>query len=340
MKILVVGDWGSDIHEKPLADAFEKLGHSVSRFAWGHRFNTSIAMRLQNKFLLGPVLRRINRDLKEKVHQERPNLVFVYRGSHVFRRTIEAAKSGSAGSIWFGYNNDDPFSPRNPFYLWRHFRKAIPTYDLVFAYRTHNVEEYRAAGAKRVELLRSWFIPERNRKVELSSEDNSKYGCDVAFIGHYERDGRSDAIEQVIQAGFDFKLYGPEWHRAPQLKALPPPRGEEYNKAVNGAKICLCFLSALNRDTYTRRCFEIPAAGSLLLTQYSDDIASLFKPGLECETFRTGEELVQKLKSLLGDPQRVKAIAEAGMRRVHEDRHDVVSRAREILEQVTMLEKR
>ncbi len=340
MKILVVGDWHSDIHEKPLAEAFEQLGHSVSKFTWGNRFTRSIPSRVQDKFLFGPTLRRLNADLKDQVQRERPHFVFVYRGSHVYRRTIDDAKALSPESFWLGYNNDDPFSPQNPFYFWRHFKNSIPAYDLLFAYRARNLEEYSAAGAKRVCLLRSWFIPDRNRKVTLSAEDKLRYGCDVAFIGHYEPDGRSHAIEKVIQAGFDFKLYGPEWNRTPSLKALPPPRGENYNKAVNGAKICLCFLSALNRDTYTRRCFEIPAAGSLLLTQYSDDIASLFTPGVECETFRTSDELVQKLKSLLADPQRLEAIAEAGTRRLHQDRHDVVSRAREILDQVAKLEKR
>ena len=46
------------------------------------------------------------------------------------------------------------------------------------------------------------------------------------------------------------------------------------------------FFSRLNRDTYTRRCFEIPAAGTLMLCDYSDHAATLFAPGREADFFR------------------------------------------------------
>jgi spore maturation protein CgeB len=102
----------------------------------------------------------------------------------------------------------------------------------------------------------------------------------------------------------------------------------EYVKALCATKIALCFLSKLNRDTYTRRCFEIPATGAALFSEYSPDLASLFVEGKEVEFFRCGEELVEKTEFYLGNPERLEALRLAGMRRVTSDGHDVLSRMR------------
>src|SRR5947208_3167798 len=107
--------------------------------------------------------------------------------------------------------------------------------------------------------------------------------------------------------------------------------GDAYNKALCGAKIALCFLSKLNRDTYTRRCFEIPATKTLMLSEYSNDLATLFAEGSEIEFFRSISELVDKATYYVTHPEERLAMAEAGFRRVVEDGHDVRSRMRQVL---------
>lgn len=341
MKILIAGDWHSDIHEKPLYDSLKTLGHDVHRFAWSSYYKSTFLDRLQNKFLFGTKLKKINDDLYRKTIEIKPEIVIVYRGTHILKETIEKSKLSEPHTKWIGYNNDDPFSDRNPFYLWKHFLKALPEYDLMFAYRLNNIDEFKKHGSRKVKLLRSWFIPEVNKKVELTPEELKKYGCDVAFIGHFEDDGRDRLIEKIVSKGFNFKLYGPEWEKVVQkssvLRPFSPvlvPRGAEYNKAINGAKICLCFLSKLNRDQYTRRCFEIPAAGTMLFSEYSDDLATLFTEGKEAEFFRNEEELLSKLKYYSGNPDKIESIARAGLKRVQTDGHDVLSRARYLIQSV------
>ena len=34
MNIVLAGDWHSDVHEQPMADALTRLGHAVTPFAW------------------------------------------------------------------------------------------------------------------------------------------------------------------------------------------------------------------------------------------------------------------------------------------------------------------
>jgi spore maturation protein CgeB len=124
------------------------------------------------------------------------------------------------------------------------------------------------------------------------------------------------------------------------LHHLAPVRqvwGENYNKALCGAKVALCFLSKLNQDTYTRRCFEIPATKTMLLSEHSDDLATLYREGVEAEFFRSGDELIAKLHRYVADEALRRSVAEAGYRRVVADGHDVISRMRQVINWVNEL---
>ncbi|MDD3883607.1 MAG: glycosyltransferase [Gallionella sp.] len=351
MKILIAGNWHSSLHEEPVYHAFKELGHEPVRFKWCTYFQPKgwakrilyPLARAQLKYNAGPLVGRSNRDLVEAVLKERPDMVFVYRGILIYPETLRRIKRALPHTILVGYNNDDPFSPRYPKWKWRHFIASIPEYDLTLVYRLHNVEDFRAAGAKRVELLRSWYIPETNRPVTLTNEERKKYECDVVFIGHYEEDGREKYLEEVVRRGWNLKIFGHNegWQKvllgSDLLRRYYPIKtlwGDDYNRALCGAKVALCFFSKLNRDTYTRRCFEIPAAGTMLLSEYSDDLASLFVEGQEADYFRTPEELIKKLEIYLGDEQALKRVVDGGHQKVIAAGHDVKSRMVQVLDWV------
>jgi spore maturation protein CgeB len=347
MKVLVAGDWHSELHEEVVLRAFAALGQEVFRFSWHQYFAPkggfgSGALRwsgkIQNKLLAGPLFARLNADFLELARQIRPDAIFVYRGTHISARSLQRIRAELPSTVLVGYNNDDPFAKGHSRLLWRHFLAALPEYDLMLAYRLHNVEDFRRAGARRVELLRSWYVPERNKPVHLSAEERERYQCDLVFAGHYEPDGRLALMERICREGFRFRLFGPEWGRVVgrspflgRLGPVAPLGGAEYNKALCGGKIALCLLSKLNRDTYTRRCFEIPAAGTLLLAEYSDDLARLFREGVEAVFFRSEEDLVRQLRYYLAHDEERRAIALAGQRRVQADGHDVVTRMKQVL---------
>lgn len=349
MKILVVGDGHSTIHEVAVVDAFKKLGHQVEAFYWQTYFNSQnplvrLWQRVQNKFIIGPTLNKLNADLINAAEQFSPKLMFIYRGTHITPKTITEIKQRLPDCVVYGYNNDDPFADGHPPWLWRHFLKSVPKHDLVFAYRHRNLDDFRKIGARRVELLRSWYVPELNHFVSLSEIDKVKYDCDVVFIGHYENDGRLEYLEEIVKAGYKLRLFGPgyEWNsllaKSVVLKHLAPVYlvwNEDYNKALCGAKIALCFYSKLNRDTYTRRCFEIPAAGTLLLSEYSDDLASLYQAGEEVDMFKTKQEMIQKINLYLDNDDLRRRVAANGNQRVIIDGHNIVSRMEKVLDFVT-----
>ncbi len=348
MKVLVAGDWHSELHEEAVYRAFKQLGFEVHRFSWHEYFQPNRALRIvdhalkkvQNKFITGPIVTSINRDFLATVTALRPNLVFIYRGTHITPASLRAVKARFPSVTLVGYNNDDPFAPGHSIWLWRYFMDAIPIYDLMLAYRHSNVVDFMRAGAKKVQLLRAWFTEERNHPVELSADEAERFNCDVVFVGHYESDDRLEFLEEIVRHGFKLRLFGPgyDWDpviaKSPVLRHLTPVRlvwGEDYNRALCGAKIALCFFSKLNRDTYTRRCFEIPATRTFMLSEYSEDLSGLYREGLEADFFRSKQELIEKLRVYLSDDDRRKSVAEAGYQRVRTDGHDVVSRMRQVL---------
>jgi spore maturation protein CgeB len=77
----------------------------------------------------------------------------------------------------------------------------------------------------------------------------------------------------------------------------------------------------------------------MMLSEYSDDLATLFREGEEAEFFRSEEEMLAKIEHYLNDEFNRKSVAESGFRRVYQDGHDVVSRMGQVLIWVEELRK-
>jgi spore maturation protein CgeB len=58
--------------------------------------------------------------------------------------------------------------------------------------------------------------------------------------------------------------------------------------------------------------------GACYLTEWTEDIPHLYEPGKEIETYRTAEELVEKLSMLHAEPERRKRLRLLGQRRALE----------------------
>lgn len=298
---------------------------------------------LQSRAIWGPAIFALNADLFKAVNEFQPDILFAFRATHIISRTLRKIKQNFPDTQLVQYCNDDPFSPNAGNIHWRHLKRAIPLYDAHFVYRHHNIDDFRKCGAKNVELLRSYYIAESNYPVEIRQEDQ-RFVCDVAFAGHYEDDFRVDYLESVMRAGFKMNLFGGGWENARtallpssplhRLYPIAPIIDADYRKALSGAKIALCFFSKLNRDTYTRRNFEIPATGAFMLSEYSDDLATLFEEGKEAEFFRSKEEMLDKISYFLSHDVERREIASRGRERVMRDCHDVVTRMKQMLESI------
>ncbi len=87
---------------------------------------------------------------------------------------------------------------------------------------------------------------------------------------------------------------------------------------------------------YTRRNFEIPATGTLMLSEYTPELASMYTPGVEADFFTDKDELVTKVELYLSDDLLRERVGKAGLKRVTESGAEVTDRCREILSRITV----
>ena len=343
MKVLIVGSWTWPQYEQAFARGLRENGIEVKGLS-KRDFFAGFLGRVQTQLVFpGLAMWRYNKAVITVCNKFKPDFVLFWRATHIWPSTI---KQLSIMGVQTGsYNNDDPFGPKvhgkvpwHHHFLWFWYLRCIPFYDKNFFYRKINCEEAIAHGAKHAEVLLPYFMPWQDRPKKLFGEDVLRFQTDVVFVGHYEPDGRELSLRVLAEAGIKVKLWGgSSWTSAvlgdlwSKLAPITKAEDDNYAKALSGAKICLCFLSKLNRDTYTRRCFEIPACGGLMLAERTDDLMMFFKEDEEACFFSSKEELVQKVQWLLLNPQKRELIAAAGLRRVWADGHDVNSRTQQFI---------
>jgi len=85
-------------------------------------------------------------------------------------------------------------------------------------------------------------------------------------------------------------------------------------KQYQAAKIVLNINSWFMERSHgiNQRIFDVPACGAFLMTDYMDELASYFEVGREIETYRSIEELVDKVRFYLRHDNLRVRIAKSG----------------------------
>jgi hypothetical protein len=332
--ILLAGFYKYSWHEEAWERSLKELGYKVYSFKFIHYFS-GLTGRLQYRFVSGPALWRANRELLAFCKKCQPDILVAYRALSLHPFTLQKIRRISSHTMLVSYQNDSIFGAlRNKAY-WRLFRSAIPLYDLHLVYRCQDLERYIQYGAKDVYMLRSHYLPWLHKKFGHSS-----WFADIGYYGHYEDDMRSEWMTQLMkQCPANYGLRGSNWDK----KRMGRPweklntrevQGQEYVEAINGTSIALCFLSTMNEDSYTRRCFEIPACGSFMLSQRTSELQALYEEDREAVFFSDTKELVDKANYYLRNDNARTAIAEAGHTRCLNSGYDIQSRMKEWLSQI------
>lgn len=358
-RILLVGDYMWPFYHDACADALEYHGCAVKRFGWLTDFHTWVEGHSEPKFIsfwhriqygsrLGPIVFKVNQRLINIAVEFQPKIIWLHTAHLISPRTIKYLRTVLPKTIFVLYTHDNPFSHAAKKRVWRNFRKSIPLFDIHVAHRENDFIGYKKYKVEPQFLMRSYFIPETENPIPRE-QIPARFICDVVFAGHYENDGRVEMLESICEAGYTLNLFGGGWtaalsHLRPDspLRAkypVMPATKVDYQYAICGAKVALCFLSTLNQDTYTTRSFQIPAMKVVMLSQYTDDLASLYQPDVEAVFFKSKSEMLHQLKFLLENEQRRNSIAEAGYKKAYSAGYDVKSRMKFWLDKVLAFQK-
>jgi hypothetical protein len=318
--------------------ALKRLGHEVQgvntvepwlRASWFRR-------HCQKRLACGSVVDEINARVVTAAREFRPDLVWAEKQEFLRGETLEALRRTGARLAHF---TPDPYFSLT----WKRTRlmdEAIRQFDVLVFCKSYERKEYAALGRPLV-YMPLGYCDETHRPLP---DADARWQCQVGFLGGWEP-RRQELLAAVAATGVKLKIWGGYWdfvrdgrwtlrrhlilrqlageervrlRREPDLaRALQGGEvyGDDYARALTGAKMGVGFLRRVCPDQHTTRTFEIPAAGSLLLADRTDEHREFFEEGTEAEFFGTVEELVDKVRFYTANEPARAQLAAAGRAR-------------------------
>lgn len=221
------------------------------------------------------------------------------------------------------------------------YRACIPLFDVLVTTKSYIAEELHELGARRVLFVGNAYEPRVHRPLELTPDEQRRFGCDVGFIGTYEED-RAEHLLRLAEAGVPVTIRGHGWNRyrgkSPPLMILDGHLGQsDYVKVINATRINLGFLRKGARDRQTTRSIEIPGCRAFMLAERTEEHTELFVEGAEAEFFGSFEELLEKCRRYLDQPEARERIAAAGFERCRQSGYSNRSRLEQVLDVLASL---
>jgi spore maturation protein CgeB len=240
----------------------------------------------------------------------------------------------------------------------------LPLYDYVLTCKTYELREYQRI-CKKVIYMPLGFAEAVHRPLFPDEPQlKEKYASDVAFIGGWEP-RREEMLEGIArETRCDLKIWGYAWDAlvdgrwnlrrwigmnrlagdSPfkiaknEVLAQAVQGGEIYADAyawaVSGARIGIGFLRRVCPDQHTTRTFEIPACGSMLLADRTDEHRELFVEGEEAEFFSSKDELIDKVRFYLDHENLRKRIATNGYNKCRKAGYSYKDRLKKVLDEI------
>lgn len=337
-KILYVGENFIGSTSSQRFNALKRLGYDLDEINFSKTFHKNsfrgIILRILNRFSYSIDFAYTNDQIYKKVSSEKYYILWIDKGLTIKPELINDIKKSNRIKFVVGYYIDDMFQKHNQSIQWK---QGLPMYDLIVTTKSYNVNELLSMGAKRVEFVNNCYDIEIHRPKKISQLDKKKIGGKVGFIGAWEKE-RSNSISFLAKAGMQVRWWGGGWSNksySPNIPNLVYEKkalwGDDYAKAINSFDINLCFLRKINRDLQTTRSIEIPACGGFMLAERTEEHQILFQEAKEAEFFSNDEELLDKTRFYLANPNARLKIALAGRERCEKSGYNYESTLSKII---------
>jgi hypothetical protein len=337
VKILFLGSISEGQTSRMRMRALQRLGHDVKgidtiepwRISWWRR---QVERRLER----GAVIDAINRSVLDAARHFSPDIVWGEKQEYLRADTLRKLRKDGAKLMHF---TPDPYFSL----AWKRTRsmdEALYEFDALFYCKKYERSSYEALN-KPLVYLPLGYCDEMHRP--LVSGD-SRWASGLGFLGGWEP-RREHLIKAVIDLDVTVKIWGGYWDFLRdgkwtlrrhiilgQLAGSEPYRihrdaaianacqggevyGDDYARALTGAKMGLGLLRKVCPDQHTTRTFEIPACGSMLVADRTEEHQEFFAEGTEAEFFSSVDELCSKVMYYSANETARRNVANAGRQR-------------------------
>ncbi len=243
----------------------------------------------------------MNKKLLDLIKKESPDLIlFAFFNDEIYLDTLFKLKKVNAKTIIISCDED---------LKYENFYKFM---SLFFDYKIAS-QEIVKENYKRDKHVNIFFHKDYNTFKLKPLNIEKKY--DISFIGRPKAD-RAKMLEYLKEKGINIAIFGWDWYSYEKLKDAyhGPLNPEDYNKVLNQTKINICFTKSgyeEEKNLYNRKgkAFEVPQTKAFQLIEYFPLINSFFKEKKETDTFKTKEELLEKVKYYLKNEKEREEIA-------------------------------
>jgi spore maturation protein CgeB len=293
-----------------------------------------VSRSLASRYKIGPLMGGINRYIIQQLQGDfEYDLVWVDKGVFIDPEIIQRLRKVS--KLLLHYTPDPAFT----FHRSRFFFKAVSFYDFCITTKSFEIEDYRKAGAKQVIYCTQGYDKMLHKSYYTFVEKDK----DVTFVGHYEK-YRGAIIKKLIENGVDVHVAGFKWkHFYKKNKNNKNLHfhgdgiyGEGYAKFISSSFISLGLLSKWIPELHTTRTMEIPACGTLLVTELNSETIELYEKE-EVVFYEDIDELTLKIISLLKEKSVIEEYISKASKRLTNGKYDYESIVLEILNKTGLI---
>jgi len=316
-KILIYGEnWVGTLPQLLYSD-LKKRGIEVDVFDY-----TDIMPGIRNRSFIQKIMRRvfyriyeknINKRFLRAVKSFKPNAVIIVKGLNLNLTTLLIIKN--MGIKLINWNPDDFFNMKNSN---ENLIKSIKLYDVIASSREHLFNKYYSFGANSMLFVDWYYVPD----LHFSQHKDKTIKC--SFVGSWSK-YREEFIDNI---GRSFVIRGGGWEKSSvnfkkkhdvESKILTQ---REMSNLFDMSEVNLNILTPDNGDLSNLRFFEVPVSGGMLLTERNEHSLQHISDKRECLMYSSVEEI----RELLDGDINFKDLANAGMKRILNNRHSFHNR--------------
>lgn len=337
-KVLIVGqtlELGRT--EEVYGRGFTDIGCEVKYFTWKEAdpslFSRSLPYKVAWRLAWQLLAKSANQKLMQVADNFQPDLILVISPNLVDPKTIKYLQKHSLLFVFFTDNPLDKHHTHSNSWI----TQGLPLWDAVFIWSQQLVNELSQQGIKNVVFHPfcsdvEYHFPKR--------KPNPTY--DVAFIGNWD-DSRKRELYLKAIADCRLGIWGSDYWltRCQEASLSRFVKGmcnySEIPDILGSAKMGLNILRPQNEMGHNIRTFEIPASGTMMLSERNQELLNLFTEDKEAVYFSNPDELNQKVTYLLQHDNLINSIAEAGYKKSMQ--HTINQRISEIVSIVNFSKK-